>query len=196
MKISLAGRGLLSRIIFILPNSTLGFRNHDQAPVKNTVKTEYRARILTLLKPPENRNELTKEIDPKFIVCTAEVQAAVKALSREIEPEMQPGGGLRDMSGYLSGFGGKAAGRAVRVAGLLALANEGEEVNLNHFQNGKRFVDYAIGHARIVAGFVSEDPAITNAKRVLEWIKRRIMLCDLEAYVAQQQERERRRVGK
>jgi hypothetical protein len=128
---------------------------------------------LELLEGAVVKDETTGEIEATLISCEPDVKAALNEFSREIEPELKPGGSLRDKSGYLSGFGGKAPGLAVRVAGVLALTDEHSLVSLDDFQHGKRFAEYGIGHARIVAGFVSEDPATAEAKRVLAWIERK-----------------------
>lgn len=170
---SLAGRGLLSRIVFILPKSTLGFRAYDQSPVNKEVQVEYCTRILTMIDLSENSDQAKGEIESEYVSCVQGVQTALKEFGRKIEPELQPGKTLRDKSGYLSGFAGKAPGLAVRVAGLLALANGSRVVNLVDFERGKRFVEFAIQHARIISGFVSEDPATADAKRVLGWIERK-----------------------
>ena len=168
-----AGKGLLSRIAFVLPNSILGYRKHDQGPVNERVAADYFTHISRLLELPERRNPTTKEIEADFVSCAQAVRDTLPVLRRELEPELRLGGSLRDKSGYLSGFAGKAGGMAIRVAGLLALADERREITLEDFKQGKRFLHYAIGHAKIVSEFVSEAPVTADAKRVLAWIQRK-----------------------
>ena len=170
---SLAGRGLLSRFVFVLPESALGHRKHDQSPVDAAVSAIYAGNVAAFLALPEKRDEAGEEIEAEIISCSHSVQTALKGFSRTIEPELRAGGSLCDNSGYLSGFGGKAPGLAMRIAGLLAMADSRRAVSLEDFNRGVRFVEYAIGHARIVARFVSENPATTEAKRVLAWIERK-----------------------
>lgn len=170
---TLAGKGLLSRIIFVLPVSTLGSRSHDKEPVPEDVIAEYHRRITEFLYLPENQNEVTGEIVAEEIQCEQIVRDDLRNFNRRLEPDLASGGRLRDQSGYLSGFAGKAGGLALRVAGLLALADGRRVILHEDFERGRQFTEFAISHALQVSGIVSEDPATTAAKRVLGWLKRK-----------------------
>jgi hypothetical protein len=170
---ALAGRGLLSRIVFALPKSTLGFRSHNEAPISDDVSDAYFNKIMEFLCRPEKRHEVTGEIQAEEIFCDDATQAALRAFKQRHESSLKEGGAMRDSAGFLSGFAGKLGGLAVRVAALLALADGKDVVSADYFEKGERFAEYAATNARLVAGLVAEDPARKLAKRILSWIKRR-----------------------
>jgi hypothetical protein len=158
-------QGLLARILFSVPDSTLGWRNPDPDPLPPATREHYNATITALTLA---LNGLT---EPEDLTFAPEAAAAVTALLGDIEPRFRPGGDLAHMTDW----GGKLAGATARIAGLLHLAEHTRDgwtqpVSLATFEGATEIGAYFTAHAKAAYDHIGIDPAIAGARAVLAWI--------------------------
>jgi hypothetical protein len=106
------GRGLLARILYALPENTVGRRRVGAPPVPartaETYQHRLRALVLTLAEPGQ----------PALLRLTPEADERILDLERALEPRLAPDAEL----GHLADWAAKLTGATARIAGLLHLA--------------------------------------------------------------------------
>ena len=126
------GRGLLARFLYFLPASRLGYRTLDGPPIPECVRAAYHAGVHAMLNCPVNT-------DSQSGCYKVELSGSARAKWQEfrqwVEAEMRPEGSLVNHKKWA----GKAAGAAVRIAGVLSTSSlcEGKGVFSDHFTRGK-----------------------------------------------------------
>lgn len=187
------GQGLLARFFYALPRSTVGTRRSQSEPIPEQVRSTYFHRVLMLL---ENINSVhsvhsvqTSEdsvhsgrnpdhYDSNNIYYLEILNTANKRLRRFmdwIEPQLAEYGTLH----YIRDWAGKLAGGAVRVAGLLHMAEtlglnglngQNSEISDSEMARGIRLAHYLLAHAQAAYAEIGADPAIDAAKTILRWV--------------------------
>jgi replicative DNA helicase len=162
------GRGLLARILFSLPASTVG-RRTPGTPAPTTAVTEaystnLQALVLTL-------NDWT---DPAVMPLTPDASMAVLDLEGRLEPQLAPGAGLA----HVTDWAGKLTGATARIAGLLHLATNlrdgwGQPISVATLHDATRLATYFLTHALAVFDLMGADPQVEDARHLLDWITRR-----------------------
>lgn len=159
------GRGFLARLLFSLPESRVGRRNIDSAPVPDHVRAEWDRRIGELLTALASRDR-----DQGPIVLTLDEGAwqGIRALLGEVEGSLLDG----DLA-EIQEWGGKYVGTVARIAGLLHLSEFG--VSGEHLPISAAMVSNAImvgeyfrSCARETFGNMGADPASADAEYVLD----------------------------
>jgi hypothetical protein len=102
----------------------------------------------------------------RVIRLTDEADQLLKDYEKRLEDAMRPEGELR----IVNDFAGKVAGRAVRVAALLALAENPKTLRVDrpHILRGIAVADYGLAHGRHIAG---KTPTKSPAAVLLDHIK-------------------------
>jgi hypothetical protein len=91
-----------------------------------------------------------------------------------LEPQLGDYGALQ----YLGDWAGKLAGAAVRVAGLLHMADtlgqngQNGQITENEMSRGIRLAHYLLPHAQAAYAEIGADPAVDAAKTILRWIEK------------------------
>jgi putative DNA primase/helicase len=161
----LRGRGLLARFLFALPESPVGNRELVPCHMPARVVTEYHELITRILdwRPEE----------PRMLRLSPEAYAAWKEFQRSNEHEMAKGERLCRLRDWAS----KLPGAALRIAGLLHVARLAKFLTAVSLEIEEPDIQIAIeicttltSHAIAVFGMISEDPILTNSKRVMRWI--------------------------
>lgn len=162
-----AGRGLLARFLFTVPDSAIGQRETDPEPADPAAHSAWtlklRALLLTL-------RELT---EPITLTLSAEADKLRRAASADFEAMMADGAklaGLRD-------WGSKAVGAMVRIAGLLHLAEHLDDgyarpISLDTMTAAQLLIEYYTEHALIAFGLMTTDETTARAIAVLDWVER------------------------
>jgi replicative DNA helicase len=171
------GRGLLARFLWSLPPSTVGRREVGAAPVPADVGATYYANMLHLARELLTQAKIAEgagEADPMVLTLDDDAQAAMIEFERELEGRLHPETG--DLAG-IEGWAAKLAGATARIATLLYLAQDvqigwlgpipGESV-----RSAVRIARYLIDHALGAFDMMGADPALADARYVLEWITR------------------------
>jgi replicative DNA helicase len=160
------GRGLLARFLYAVPASRVGYRRVSAAPVPPHVVQAYEARIRQLLDALARENG-----EPTRICLSPDALAARHALAERLETRMRPGADLA----HIKDWAGKAAGLAVRLAGIMHLASgSAGAIGEATMQAAVRVVEeYALPHALAAFGEMVADPELDAARAVVEWVRAR-----------------------
>jgi len=162
-----AGRGLLARWLFTIPEVAIGYRNTKPAPADPAIGAEYDATMTSLILTMFQRTTAAE------LVLDAEAEKLLDAAGKDYEERMRDGealSGIREWSG-------KAVGAAARIAGLLHLAEHlrdgwGKPINRATIEAALAIMDYYTAHALAAFDVMSTDETIVRARAVLDWIQR------------------------
>ena len=113
---------------------------------------------------------------PHLLVLSADAEAALQAFEAELEPRLGPGGDLE----FLADWASKLAGAALRLAGILHVAESvgdgrpwdaviGPETMCRALALAR---DYLVPHARAAFGLMGADEEVEDARRILAWVAR------------------------
>lgn len=168
------GRGLLGRFLYSLPPNLLGRRKIGAQPLSEENSKEYARNICKLLELPLDRDK-ERRIQSHVLRFSNESLEKFREFEAWIEPRLAEFGLL----GHMTDWGGKLAGAVARIAGLLHLAEHAGEtapwntqISLATVEKAICLGDYFIPHAQAAYAAMGADPAIEDAKRVLEWIRK------------------------
>lgn len=162
-----AGRGLLARFLFTVPDVTIGTRQTDPEPANPAAHSAWarklQALLLTLRELPE----------PLTLTLSPGADKLRRAASEDFEAMMADGAklaGLRD-------WGSKAIGAMVRIAGLLHLAEHLDDgfarpISFETLASAHGLIEYYTDHALIAFGLMSTDETTARAMAALDWIER------------------------
>jgi replicative DNA helicase len=162
------GRGLLARILYSIPASTVGRRRIGSPPPPAGVIQAYTVNLRTLVL------NLADWTDPAVITLTPDANDAVLHLEETVEPRLHPDHG--DLATIVD-WASKYVGAVVRVAGLLHLASDPhggwkQPITTDTITAAARIGTYYLGHALAVFDLMGADPMVDNARHVLDWITR------------------------
>lgn len=147
-------QGLLGRLLYSVPKSLLGYRDPNPEPIPAHITDAYRANVTALI-------------------------LSLHALSEPatVRPRFRPGTG--DLA-HMTDWGGKYVGAVLRIAALLHLAEHFRDgwdrpISLATFQNARQIGEYFTVHAQAAYDAIGADPAVADARALLEWIERTAM---------------------
>jgi len=166
---SFRGRGLLGRMLFLLPKSLVGQRRLETTPVPSQIRERYRGTLLHLLNLPWTMNG---NDDPTYYPLRLEASARHLWLdfANSIEGQLAEGGGLHTMRDW----GGKLPGQILRLAGLVhvTLHQHPAEKMIDPIVMASviRLSDFLIGHAKTAYSLLGADDSIECAKAILKWL--------------------------
>ncbi|WP_262062641.1 DUF3987 domain-containing protein [Streptomyces sp. STR69] len=161
------GRGLLARFLFSLPASTLGYRKIVVPPVPEKTARAYASRLTTLV------HTLTDLPEPVTIKCSGPADQAVIKLQEDIEPKLRPDGPLA----HIDDWAGKYVGAVARIAGLLHLGDHvngrwGQPIEAATIERAIAIGEYYTAHALAAFDLMSTEPAVDDARAILDWLTR------------------------
>ncbi len=168
-------QGLLGRILYALPDSLLGRRKANPAPIPTPVQQAYTAHMTTLLLSPHDFDHGTADQErPRHtLTFTPDAQETITRLLAQTEPRFLPGGDLHHMTDW----GAKLVGATVRIAALLHLAAHLKDgwcrpITADTFAAACQIGDYFTHHAQAAYDAIGADPAIADARALLDWASR------------------------
>lgn len=161
------GNGLVERFLYLLPESRLGYRSHDNEPVDEQVQAAYDNKIITLLNDymapcDDNKFRWTLTLEPEALKEWREFQD-------HIEIQLRPGGKLYSILGW----GGKICGYTLRIVGLLHVMKYGHHslvISLETMNRALEFAALLIDHALAAFNLMGADEGQRKAKAVFDWI--------------------------
>ncbi|MEO3747145.1 DUF3987 domain-containing protein [Plantactinospora sp. B5E13] len=161
------GKGLLARILFSLPENTVGRRKIGTDPVAEQVSAAYTANLGALV------TSLAEWTDPAVLPLTPEANERVLDIERAVEPRLAPGGAW----GNVVDWGSKYTGAVVRIAGLIHLAEHlrdgwGKPIHAETVERAALLGDYFAAHALAAFDDMGADKTTRYARLVLGWIER------------------------
>ncbi len=154
------GRGLLARFLYSFPESALGQRRYDTAPIPPEVSQAYRDLIFALLDIPLPEK-------PEIIKLSGEAHEAHKHFFDIIEGEMT--GKLT----HISDFAAKLPGAILRIAGLLHIVSNYQSacikpISGDTMRNAVKLGYYFISHALKVFAYAGVDEKAAAAQYVVK----------------------------
>lgn len=169
---AMRGRGLLGRVLYVLPESMLGRRLTNPPAMPASVKAAYRRVILALadLEPPMPNER-------RVIRLSREASELFTRFRQDLEPMLATDADL----GAITDWAGKLAGGVVRIAALwhsieMASAHSeswrypiGEEAMSRAISLGKLLQ----AHAKAAFGLMKADGIKATATAILEWLARK-----------------------
>jgi replicative DNA helicase len=164
-----AGRGLLARFLWSIPDSRVGTRRNDVPALAPETQERYADYLTRLLNLPPDVDAETGEEMPYVLTFSADARAALIGFMDWLEPQLGPGGALEP----LEGWGGKVAGAVARIAGLLHMADGvardesgwfvHDEIDVATVERAIALGHYYITHARAAFGVMRADTDEQNA---------------------------------
>jgi hypothetical protein len=172
---SLRGRGLLARFLYALPASLVGRRRIAAPPVPAAVAQRYRECLMELWRLTGTVGS-NGQPAPHLLELDPMAERTLRDFEAALEPRLAEGGDLE----FLADWASKLAGAAVRLAGILHMADcigEGRSwqgpVGVAAMGRAVALAgDYLIPHARAAFGLMGADEEVEAARRVLAWVGR------------------------
>jgi putative DNA primase/helicase len=164
------GKGFLERFLYILPKSKLGYRTHSTESIPDHIESSYYEKIMSLLEIHRHRTEDNSE-EPITLSLSDEALALWKSFQAKIEIDLRPDGKLA----LCQGWAGKICGYALRIAGLLHVAENGLSSSVISYKAVFNTIEIAkclLEHAICAFELMSSEPEITDAREFLESIIR------------------------
>jgi replicative DNA helicase len=164
-------RGLLGRILYALPESTLGRRDPRAPEVPAAIAAAYQRRMQALAL---TFRDLTEPVVPAL---DHDAQEQLIALLAWIEPRLAPGAAFAPIQAWA----GKLAGAVVRIAGQLHIADQAgtpggrgwdQPIGADTFGRAEQLGRYYLAHALTAFDLMGADDELDNARAVLAWITR------------------------
>jgi len=163
------GNGMLARLLYCLPKSTVGTRDvTKRRPVPSEISTKYNSLLYRLLAIAPLSDELGHE-QPRLLTLTPDALKAWLMFSQYIESKQGQYGEFHSIQDWT----GKLPGAALRIAGLCHVVEYGEQSTIINISTIERALDLAellIAHAKAAFDLMGSDPAIPDAKFILQWI--------------------------
>jgi replicative DNA helicase len=158
------GKGLLARILFAVPENTVGRRRIGADPIPDAVAQEYADNLSALVLALADRS------DPAVLPLTPEANERMLAIERAVEPRLAPSGTWA----HVVDWGSKYAGAVARIAGLIHLAEHLGTVGIDAetFDRAATIGAYFADHALTAFDDMGADPLVDDARHVLAWIER------------------------
>ncbi|MEU1731342.1 DUF3987 domain-containing protein [Streptosporangium sp. NPDC020145] len=160
-------QGLLGRLLYALPTSLLGYRKENPDPIPAQAAQRYATNLTALLL---SLHDLTEPVTLHF---DAEAAEAITRLLADTEVRFRPGGDLHHMTDW----GGKLVGATIRIAALLHLAKHLRDgwqrpIDLDTFAAACEIGEYFTSHAQTAYDHIGADPAVADARALLDWAGR------------------------
>lgn len=158
--------GLLARILWSVPESTVGCRLSSPPAMQSQVRAFYRTHMRLLLELRQRNDG-----DVQTLVMGAGARIATVRFLERIEPRLASGGDLE----HVTDWAGKLPGAVARIAGLLhAAENAGgllpAEIGEETVHRAIAIAEYLLQHALAVLRSVGADPIAIEAAHLLRWL--------------------------
>lgn len=158
------GEGILARFLWVRPKSLVGYRDGAlEAPGVNLKAAEaYEKNLRQLLKLPRSD-------DPPKISLSVGAAEIWSKFEKEIEQRQSDSGDLH----FLRDWAGKLPGQALRIAGILQVAEAlkiPEEISADVVKRACKLARAFVSHAKAVFGLIGQDERTEMTIYVLERI--------------------------
>ncbi len=157
-----SGKGLLERFLYCLPKSKLGYRTNDKPHLSSKIRNDYSHKIRELLNIPYQEN-------PIILTLSYEAYLEWREFQNTIEVDLRPDGRLA----MCQGWGGKICGHALRIVGLLHVAQYGSltsKIDKDAISKALELCSLLTFHAIAAFSTMEVDPDTRDAKEILRWI--------------------------
>src|SRR6266511_2507945 len=171
----LPGAWLTARFLYSLPPDNVGYREVDPPEIPTAIASAYSEYMLTLARSLAALADAGGEA--LALTLTDGAAEAHLEFMRTLEGRMNPDTGDLAHPSHVREWTAKLAGAAVRIAGLLHLAEHvrdgwGLPVEAATMRAAVRISEYLIPHALAVFDLMNADEAVADASYVLAWLER------------------------
>jgi hypothetical protein len=158
------GRGLLARILYSLPENTVGRRRIGTPAVPGPIAAAYDRHLQNLVLTLAHTDQ------PHLLLLSRTANERVLDLERALEPRLAPHAELA----HVTDWAAKLTGATTRIAGLLHLAAHpaAGEIQTATIDAAARLGHYYLSHALAVFDAMAADQLADDANAVLDWILR------------------------
>jgi hypothetical protein len=162
------GRGLLARVLFALPPSSVGSRKHETVPVPTYIRDAYDSRISSLLRLPGVADGF-----PLSLRFSREAFTRWKEFQLAVESMMAEDGRLYEIQDW----GSKLAGAVARIAGgihcsLCEWGSVSGEVQREVVDIAITLGGVLISNSLAAFRIMQKPEKIEHAEKLLAWIRR------------------------
>jgi hypothetical protein len=162
-----AGRGLLARFLYSIPEVNIGRRNTKPAPADPAAHTEYATNLAALILSLRDVDE------PIRLDLTPGAALLLDAAAEDTEHAMAEGGPLAQ----LRDWGAKAVGTMMRIAALLHIAEHARDgyaqpISENTLTAAHNLIQYYTAHTLAAFDTMTTDPTTDRARHLLSWLSR------------------------
>lgn len=156
----LRDRGLLGRILWLMPSSRVGTRTYTAAKIDERIRAAYRQRVMAMYRGVVN--------PPMMFAIGGEALACWSSYHDRTERELAPGGTLYDLRDWAV----RRAGHVARIAGVLHLmaGREGGAISPETVSSAVAMVEAFTQHARRVYRHIDSSPK-TLLGAIVAWIR-------------------------
>jgi replicative DNA helicase len=163
------GRGLLARVLYSAPHSTVGQRRVRTKPVPPVVASNYETTMKALV------CIFAGWTDPARFQLAPDALEMLLRAAEALEPRLHADSG--DL-GHITDWAAKLTGTTARIGALLHAAEhlgDGYQRPVSEETMARAIAvgDYFTSHALAVFDYMGADPAVEDARAVTEWIRRR-----------------------
>ena len=163
----LNGQGIFARCLIIWPNSLAGQRLYQPVDLsKDPQLQRYRQRISTLLNRPWSVGN-DGSLEPKALPLRSLARQTWINLHDTIETQLGEFGELANVRASAS----KAADNVLRIAGVFAVLEDSEMIEVTHIQRASTLMDYYLIE---IQRLTEQEPANTlleESDRLLRWLQ-------------------------
>ncbi len=152
------GQGLLSRLLIVEPESTIGTRLWQEPPESAlVVLQDFTERI---------RQLLTLDGEPRTLPLSPVAKAAWIDLHNDLESKIGHNGELEG----IRSFAAKAPEHAARIAGVMAIFESSDAVDITSLASGEALVKFYLSERVRLSG-KPEEPHAEDANRLAQWLE-------------------------
>lgn len=163
------GRGLDARFLYLLPQSRVGYRKLEPAPLAESAKKAYEDHVRALLEIPQQYTD--QQLQPYVLELTPDAYSVWLDFSHTVEMSLRLGGELAS----LQDWGGKIRGNSIRLSGILHCMRysnpQDSPVTAETMEAACELGRVFIAHARAMYRLMGESDEVTDAKKALRWIQ-------------------------
>lgn len=154
------GRGLSARFLFAFPDTKLGTRRYETAPIPPETERAYRELIVDLLNIPRLNG-------PRVIRLSDAAYQVHKRFCEAIEPE------LTERLAHITDFASKLTGAVLRIAGLLHIVQHYQSADIGPISgetmsNAVKLGWYFLSHALKTFAYTGVDERTNAAQYVVK----------------------------
>lgn len=164
------GKGALARFLYCLPQGNVGKRDITRRmPIPQHLKNAYFQNIERLLVVPKQTDNNGNEI-PRILTLDFEALGIWEDFSQQVERMLGYNGQLE----MIADWGGKLPGNALRIAGLMHLAEYGIGslvICKDTVEKAIELCKLLITHAKAAFAIIGTDETVAGAKKLFKWIE-------------------------
>ncbi len=168
------GRGLLGRILYAIPTSTLGTRIVHPAPVPEHVARNYRDVVKGLCCLSPGVDDHGRQM-PHPLTLSSAAKDVLYAAMGVVEPKLGPGGEFE----HYRDWAGKLIGAEVRIAALLHMVANVQHwqpwsvpISAETMQAAISIGNYLVDHASAAYTLMGTDADVSDAEHIWRWAVR------------------------